>query len=259
MYSGNCINMNNNNADDCSKKNVNYKGLDKLIHIQSLKELYLRSVSIKDYSFLQKMNVKKIYLGCQNVKYFDTFGINESIEEVSLWMNKKLTDLSFLLQFPNLKKLSINQCIIGENFISILLELKNLEEIAFYNCDFTYNAEELFQSPNLKKILLDGTETPISFFNNCVLSDLVLSNITINDTATFIVDELDIRKSKISDWSFLDNQINKLVDDGIDYKDIAVLYRTNAQSRLIEEEMLNIYESKEYADEKEKNLEIFKI
>lgn len=116
-----------------------------------------------------------------------------------------------LLQFPNLKKLSINQCIIGENFISILLELKNLEEIAFYNCDFTYNAEELFQSPNLKKILLDGTEAPISFFNNCVLSDLVLSNITINDTATFIVDELDIRNSKISDWDFLDNQIHKLV------------------------------------------------
>lgn len=116
-----------------------------------------------------------------------------------------------LLQFPNLKKLSINQCIIGENFISILLELKNLEEIAFYNCDFTYNAEELFQSPNLKKILLNGTEAPISFFNNCVLSDLVLSNITINDTATFIVDELDIRNSKISDWGFLDNQIHKLV------------------------------------------------
>ena len=116
-----------------------------------------------------------------------------------------------LLQFPNLKKLSINQCIVGENFISILSELKNLEEIGFYNCDFTYNAEELFQLPNIKKVLLDGTEAPISFFNNCVLSSLALSNITINDTATFVIDELDIRKSKISDWSFLDNQINKLV------------------------------------------------
>ena len=116
-----------------------------------------------------------------------------------------------LLQFPNLKKLSINQCIVGEKFISILSELKNLEEIAFYNCDFTHNAEELFQLPNIKKVLLDGTEAPISFFNNCVLSSLALSIITINDTATFVIDELDIRKSKISDWSFLDNQINKLV------------------------------------------------
>lgn len=116
-----------------------------------------------------------------------------------------------LLQFPNLKKLSINQCIVGESFISILLELKNIEEISFYNCDFTYNAEELFQLPNLKKVLLDGTEAPISFFNNCLLSTLVLSNMTINDTATFVIDELDIRKSKISNWSFLDNQIHKLV------------------------------------------------
>ena len=104
-----------------------------------------------------------------------------------------------LLQFPNLKKLSINQCIVGEKFISILSELKNLEEIAFYNCDFTHNAEELFQLPNIKKVLLDGTEAPISFFNNCVLSSLALSNITINDTATLVIDELDIRKSKISD------------------------------------------------------------
>lgn len=106
------------------------KGLDKLIHFQSLKELYLRSVSIKDYSFLQIMNVKKIYLGFQNVEYFNTFGINESIEEVSLWMNKKLTDLSFLLQFPNLKRVIIsNQSKV--EIIPNFKKLQNLEEIYF--------------------------------------------------------------------------------------------------------------------------------
>ena len=106
------------------------KGLDKLIHFQSLKELYLRSVSIKDYSFLKKMNVKKIYLSFQNVEYFDTFGINEKIEEVSLWMNKKLTDLSFLLQFPNLKRVIIsNQSKV--EIIPNLKKLKKLEEIYF--------------------------------------------------------------------------------------------------------------------------------
>ncbi len=100
-------------------------GLDKLIHFQSLNELYLRSVSIKDYSFLQKMNVKKIYLGFQNVEYFDTFGINESIEEVSLWMNKKLTDLSFLLQFPNLKRVIIS----NQNRVEIIPNLKKLQKL----------------------------------------------------------------------------------------------------------------------------------
>ena len=110
------------------------KGLDKLIHFQSLKELYLRSVSIKDYSFLQKMNVKKIYLSFQNVEYFDTFGINEKIEEVSLWMNKKLTDLSFLLQFPNLKRVIIS----NQNKVEMipnLNKLQKLEEIYFLDRD----------------------------------------------------------------------------------------------------------------------------
>ena len=100
------------------------KGLDKLIHFQSLKALYLRSVSIKDYSFLKKMNVKKIYLSFQNVEYFDTFGINEKIEEVSLWMNKKLTDLSFLLQFPNLKRVIIS----NQNKVEIIPNLKKLKK-----------------------------------------------------------------------------------------------------------------------------------
>ena len=84
------------------------KGIDKLSEFKNLKTLYLRSISIKDYSFLREMKVKKIYLNFQNVSYFNTFGVNETIEEVSLWRNTNLTDLSFLLQFPNLKKIIIS-------------------------------------------------------------------------------------------------------------------------------------------------------
>ena len=38
--------------------------------------------------------------------------------------------------------------------------------------------------------------------------------------------------------SFVTNTIKKLVSDGVKYDDIAILYRTNAQSRVMEEEML---------------------
>ena len=110
------------------------KGIDKIIEFKNLKELYLRSVNIKDYSFLKKMNVKKIYLGIQNVEYFNTFGVNESIEEVSLWMNKKLTDLSFLLQFPNLKRIIIS----NQSKVEIIPDLKplqKLEEVYFLDKD----------------------------------------------------------------------------------------------------------------------------
>ena len=123
------------------------KGLDKLPEFKNLKELYLRSVDIKDYSFLQEMQVRKIYLSIQNIAYFDTFGINKSIEEVSLWMNKKLTDLSFLLQFPNLKKIIISNQKKVEK-IPDLTGLTKLEEIYFLEKD----AEEIkmYCNPNVK-------------------------------------------------------------------------------------------------------------
>ena len=132
--------------ESLSIRNVK-KGLDKLNEFKNLKELYLRSVDIKDYGFLRDMNVRKIYLGIQNVSYFNTFGINESIEEVSLWMNRNLTDLSFLLQFPNLKRIIIS----GQKKVETIPDLKGLsklEEIYFLERD----AEEVkkYCSPNVK-------------------------------------------------------------------------------------------------------------
>lgn len=77
------------------------------MNFKYLNSLLLRSINIKDYSFLRNMNVKKLSLCFQKSEYFNTFGVNEKIEEINLWRNPKLTDLSFLLQFPNLKKLVI--------------------------------------------------------------------------------------------------------------------------------------------------------
>ena len=110
------------------------KGLDKLAEFNNLKELYLRSINIKDYRFLKQTNVKKIYLSFQKPEYFNTFEENKKIEEVSLWMNKNLTDLSFLLQFPNLKKIIISSQKKVE-IIPDLSNLKKLEEIYFLDRD----------------------------------------------------------------------------------------------------------------------------
>ena len=122
-------------------------GLDKLSELKNLKELYLRSIGIKDYGFLREMNVKKLYLSFQNVAYFNTFGRNEAIEEVSLWMNKNLTDLSFLLQFPSLKRIIISNQKKVET-IPDLRELSSLEEFYFLDRD----AEEIKNhcNPNVK-------------------------------------------------------------------------------------------------------------
>lgn len=114
------------------------KGLDKIVEFKKLSKLLLRSIDIKDYSFLQDMNVKSLSLCFQKSEYFNTFGMNTSIEEIRLWRNPKLTDLSFLLQFPNLKRLIItDQSKI--NHIPDLTNLKKLEEVYFLYKD----AEEI--------------------------------------------------------------------------------------------------------------------
>lgn len=118
------------------------KGLDKLVQFKNLKNLFLRSVDIKDYSFLKKMKVKKISLCFQKPEYFNTFGINEQIEEIKLWRNPKLTDLSFLLQFPNLKKLIITD----QSKITIipnLTSLKKLKKVYFF-CNKIPNLKNFF-------------------------------------------------------------------------------------------------------------------
>lgn len=79
------------------------KGIDKISEFKKLEELSLRSISIKDYSFLADMPVKTLSMGFQNAEYFNTFGINEKIENLYFWRNKNLTDLNFLNNFPNLK------------------------------------------------------------------------------------------------------------------------------------------------------------
>lgn len=118
------------------------KGLDKLVEFKYLNSLLLRSINIKDYSFLRNMNVKKLSLCFQKSEYFNTFGINEKIEEINLWRNPKLTDLSFLLQFPNLKKLVIaDQTKITNR--TDLKSLSKLEEVYFL-CNNDPNLKNYF-------------------------------------------------------------------------------------------------------------------
>lgn len=114
------------------------KGLDKIVEFKKLSNLLLRFIDIKDYSFLQDMNVKSLSLCFQKSEYFNTFGMNTSIEEIRLWRNPKLTNLGFLLQFSNLKRLIItDQSKI--NHIPDLTSLKKLEEVYFLYKD----AEEI--------------------------------------------------------------------------------------------------------------------
>lgn len=113
------------------------KNISALKELKSLKSLSLRSIKIQDYSFLQDMKVKNLHLYFQNPAFFDTFGQNENIEYLELWRNSKLTDLSFLLQFPSLKTLVITDQSKIET-IPDLKPLKNLKNIYFFGAEKSY-------------------------------------------------------------------------------------------------------------------------
>ena len=129
------------NLETLKIRNVQ-KGLDKIVEFKNLNSLLLRSISIKDYSFLKEMNVRKLSLYFQKPEYFNTFGINEKIEVINLWRNPKLSDLSFLLQFPNLKKLIITDQTRITN-IPDLTSLSKLEEVYFL-CNKDPNLKNYF-------------------------------------------------------------------------------------------------------------------
>ena len=129
------------NLETLEIRNVK-KGLDKIVEFKNLNSLLFRSISIKDYSFLKEMNVRKLSLYFQKPEYFNTFGINEKIEVIKLWRNPKLSDLSFLLQFPNLKKLIITDQTRITN-IPDLTSLSKLEEVYFL-CNKDPNLKNYF-------------------------------------------------------------------------------------------------------------------
>lgn len=152
------------------------------------------------------------------------FGPQESYSEDQLQQISSLTINRFdvvgdflsiepeeLLKFPNLRRLALDQCVLGSDFIAILVQLKNLETLSLYHCEFMGHAEALFQMPYLKKILLDSTEIPMSYLKDGMFTSITLSNIEINENVFFYTDILDISKADVSNWNIIHSKIGKLI------------------------------------------------
>ena len=122
-----------------------------------------------------------------------------------------------LLKFPNLKNLSLQQCVLADDFIAVLVQLKKLETLNLYQCEFMDDAKEVFQLPLLKNILLEGTKIPFDYINGSTLNSLVLVDVTIDEDLSLNVDFLDIRNATISNWNFLNSTIGLLIVSNTQY------------------------------------------
>ena len=149
----------------------------------------------------------------EQLQVVDTLNINrfDVIGDITNIVPKEL------LKFPNLKNLSLQQCVLADDFIAVLVQLKKLETLNLYQCEFMDDAKEVFQLPLLKNLLLEGTKIPFDYINGSTLNSLVLVDVTIDEDLSINVDFLDIRNATISNWNFLNSTIGLLIVSNTQY------------------------------------------
>ena len=148
---------------------------------------------------------------------------NNDIEELNIFgrdFNKEPLEVDFrdLLKFPNLKKLNIEDCLISQKEIEILLQLKQLEELSFYSCDFEIEKLNNIDQLNIKSLSIRNSyDFPIEKLDHKVYQKLVLSHMKLKDIM-IIVNELYLYDMEI-DYETLKNwEIKQLIIDEEEYK-----------------------------------------
>ena len=110
-------------------------------------------------------------------------------------------DSNDLKLFHNLEQLSVNNCMVDNEFIDNIKSLNKLNKISFINCDFVDDATEYFNNLVVDELILD---------NNIGINNVTFSNIhnlvLINSSFNCVVNNVDI----------LD--ITRSVDNNIDLK-----------------------------------------
>jgi len=127
-----------------------------------------------------------------------------------------------------------NICVVGDNDQSIY-RFRNADyrNILNFEKDFK-NAKVVMLEENYRsvKTVLDAANSVIKNNNNRKDKNL-RSNKGIGDKITYYRSN-----SEKDEASYVVKEVKKLIDNGINYEDISILYRTNAQSRTLEEEFL---------------------
>ncbi len=140
-----------------------------------------------------------------------------------------------LLKFPNLKNLSLQQCVLADDFIAVLVQLKKLETLNLYQCEFMDDAKEVFQLPLLKNILLEGTKIPFEYIKGSILNSLVLVDVPIDEDLSINVDFLDIRNATINNWNFLNSTIGLLIVSNTQYHESQELQNYSGAVRVMDD------------------------
>lgn len=105
--------------------------------------------------------------------------------------------------------------------------VEHMHEYSGNSCEIT-RLEQNFRSTN---IILNAANNLISFNQNRLGKKLWSENHTNEDIVNFTA------YNDIDEASFVVTEIKSLIDKGVSHNEIAVLYRSNAQSRVLEEQL----------------------
>jgi hypothetical protein len=129
----------------------------------------------------------------------------------------------------------LQQCVLADDFIAVLVQLKKLETLNLYQCEFMDDAKEVFQLPLLKNILLEGTKIPFEYIKGSIINSLVLVDVTIDEDLSLNVDFLDIRNATISNWNFLNSTIGLLIVSNTQYHESQELQNYSGAVRVMDD------------------------
>lgn len=128
-------------------------------------------------------------------------------------ISKNIIDVDYndILFFKNLKSLIINDCIIDDTLINNILCIPSIDSIFLYNCEFIVDDKTLLEINNITNLLISNTNIDLVNLNCHVFNHLTLENVNIDDNLIVYTNKLDVKKCKITNWSFLECNINTLI------------------------------------------------
>lgn len=139
-----------------------------------------------------------------------------------------------LLSFPNLESLTIQQCILNSEDISIISKLTKLKSITFLSCEFAGDYQDLFKLDLLKDLCFENTKIDLSLLDNGIFDNLILSNVDIDKNINFSVNKLNIAKANVLNWNFLNNRIDTLVVSDNQYNSSSELQNYSSHMIILE-------------------------
>lgn len=144
-------------------------------------------------------------------------------------------DFNDLLLFPNLESLTIQQCILNSEDISIISKLTKLKSITFLSCEFAGDYQALFNLNSLKDLCFESTKIDLALLDNGIFDNLILSHIDIDKDFNFSVNKLNIAKANVVNWNILNNRIDTLVVSDKQYNDSIELQNYSSHMIIIED------------------------